>query len=130
MTTLRMKSSRTKKDRKDSRFRAKTSKGLDIGWIRDKLGASSSFPVTTAPDGAFGTAALALEVQARLLSTGGRPSDPEARIRRLVPMKKSVWLTLRKEAKAASTSRRRVSPGQLAAILLEKSLVALRGEGV
>lgn len=106
----------------------KTSNGLDKKWIRKRLGASYSFPITAAGDGAFGAAALALEVEGRLRSRGGRPSDPGARMRRLVPMKKSVWLDLQREAKAASTPRRRLSPGQLAAILVERSLMTLKSE--
>ena len=123
MTSVRVKSAAVRK-RKDRR--GKTSKGLDREWIRNRLGASYSFPVTAAADGAFGAAALAVEVEARLRSKGGRPSDPGAKIRRLVPMREKLWLDLQKEAKAVSTSRRRLSPGQLAAMLLEKSLMTLK----
>lgn len=127
MTTRRtVKVGARKKIPKQRSNRAKTKSGLDIEWIGENLGAEHSFPVVTAPDGAFGAAALALEVAARLESRGGRPSDPEASIRRLVPMKRSVWRGLQEEARAVSTSNRRVSPGQLAAVLVEKGLAGVR----
>lgn len=127
MTTLRaVKPRASKKGEKQSSSEGKTKGGLDIAWISENLGAEHSFPVATVPDGAFGAAALALEIETRLQSRGGRPSDPEASIRRLVPMKGSVWLGLREKAKSASTSQRRVSPGQLAAMLIERGLVTLR----
>ena len=114
------------KSRKQSSREGKTKGGLDIGWISENLGAEHGFPVTSTPDGAFGAATLALEIASRLRSKGGRPADPEASIRRLVPLKRSVWLGLKREADVASTSQRRVSPGQLAAMLIEKGLVTLR----
>jgi hypothetical protein len=127
MTTRRVvKVGASKKNPKQRSSRATTKSGLDIEWIGKNLGAEHSFPVTTAPDGAFGAAGLALEVAARLESRGGRPSDPEASLRRLVPMKKSVWRGLEEEARAISTSHRRVSPGQLAAVLVEKGLAGVR----
>jgi hypothetical protein len=70
-------------------------------------------------------AALAHEVHHRLVSTGGRPSDAAPTIRRLVPIRKAVWRDLQIRAARLSASGRSVSPGQLAAILLERGLRAL-----
>ena len=75
--------------------------------------------------GPFGVAALAREVQDRLVSTGGRPSDAAPTIRRLVTIRKTVWQDLQRRAARLSTPGRSVSPGQLAAILLEKGLKGL-----
>jgi len=86
------------------------------------LGASRSSQVANKPHGPFGAAALLDEIQDRLISRGGRPSDPGPTIRRLVPIKKQVWRRLKTKAAALSSHGRRVSPAQLAAMLVEKSL--------
>ena len=90
--------------------------------LADALGASKIFDVTQGIDGPFGAAALLEEVQQRLVSRGGRPSDPKATIRRLVPLKRQVWKTLQSQAKRLSRRGRPISPGQLAAVLLEKGI--------
>jgi len=90
------------------------------------LGASRSFAVALKPRGPFGVAALLDEIQNRLVSRGGRPSDPGPTIRRLVPIKKQVWRSLKAQAAFLSTRGRRVSPAQLAAMLVEKSVTELR----
>jgi hypothetical protein len=74
---------------------------------------------TTAP-----AAMLALQrsLQGRFVSSGGRPADPAPTIRRLVTVRKDVWRQLQKYAALLSKVGDRVSPGQLAAILLEKNI--------
>lgn len=94
--------------------------------IGRSLGASHSFKVRTAPHGPFGVAALAREVQERLVSRGGRPSDAAPTIRRLVSIRKSVWDDLQHRADRLSAHGRSVSPAQLAAILLERGLDELK----
>ena len=91
------------------------------------LGASRSFGVANKPHGPFGVAALVEEIQTRLVSRGGRPSDPGPTIRRLVPMKKQVWRSLKEQAAFLSSHGKRVSPAQLAAMLVERSVSELRG---
>ncbi len=86
------------------------------------LGASRSFAVESKPHGPFGLATLLDEIQNRLVSRGGRPSDPGPTIRRLVPIKKQVWRSLKAQAAYLSSHGKRVSPAQLAAMLVEKSL--------
>lgn len=88
----------------------------------EALGASRSFAVATKPRGPFGVAALLEEVKNRLVSRGGRPSDPSPTVRRLVPLKKQVWRRLQMQAEHLSGLGKPVSPGQLAAMLLEKSI--------
>lgn len=90
------------------------------------LGASRSFVVASKPHGPFGVAALLDEIQNRLVSRGGRPSDPGPTIRRLVPIKKQVWRSLKTQAAYLSSHGKRVSPAQLAAMLVEKSVSQLR----
>ena len=78
--------------------------------------------MATKPRGPFGVAALPDEVKNRLVSRGGRPSDPSPTVRRLVPLKKQVWKRLQTQAEHLSGLGKPVSPGQLAAMLLEKSV--------
>lgn len=89
------------------------------------FGASRSFAVSNKPHGPFGVAALLDEIQTRLVSRGGRPSDPAPTIRRLVPIKKQVWSNLKAQAAFLSSRGKRVSPAQLAAMLVERSVSEL-----
>lgn len=89
------------------------------------LGASRSFTITQQPNGPFGVAALLEEIKSRLVSHGGRPSDSRSTVRRLVPLRKNVWSSLKAQAEFLSNRGKRVSPAQLAAMLVEKSLSEL-----
>jgi len=114
--------------------RAKTSRRPKAHAKQDSnfgaaLGASRSFAVANRPHGPFGVAALRDEIQSRLVSRGGRPCDPGPTIRRLVPIKKQVWRSLKAEAAILSGHGKRVSPAQLAAILVEKSVSQMRPAG-
>lgn len=91
-----------------------------------ELGASQSFTITQQPDGPFGVAALLEEIRNRLVSRGGRPSDSGPTVRRLVPLRKTVWSSLKAQAEFLSNHGKRVSPAQLAAMLVEKSLSELK----
>lgn len=73
--------------------------------------------------------ALLDELKGRLISRGGRPADAAPTVRRLVPLRKQVWKELQTKASALSRSGRHVSPGQLAAVLLERSLSDLERSG-
>jgi len=90
--------------------------------LQEALGASRSFPIVSKPHGPFGVMALLDELKGRLVSRGGRPADSAPTIRRLVPLRKRVWKELQAQANVLSSLGRHVSPGQLAAILLERSL--------
>jgi hypothetical protein len=76
--------------------------------------------------GPSGILALQHDLRGRLVSAGGRPSDPAPTIRRLVTVKKRVWKELQRQATVLSRLGQHVSPGQLAAILLEQSVSRLR----
>lgn len=95
--------------------------------IARSLGATHAFKVQTRPRGPFGAAALLDEIRSRLVSRGGRPSDPEANLRRLVPLRETVWVDLQRHAETLSAQGRPVSAGQLAAILLERGVSELGG---
>ena len=72
--------------------------------------------------------ALLDELKGRLVSQGGRPADAAPTIRRLVPLRKQVWRELQVQANLLSSLGRHVSPGQLAAVLLERSLSDLEAQ--
>lgn len=71
---------------------------------------------------------LAQALQSRLVSRGGRPSDPCWDTKRLVPFRGQVWKQLAREAKAISAQGRKVGPAQLAAIMIEESLTPIKVE--
>src|SRR5688572_7728576 len=95
--------------------------------IRKALGANQPAPVRTEPHGPFGVLQLQAELVDRLRSGGGagRPSDPSWTIRRLVGFRPETWSALTEIAARLSTPRRRVSPGQVAASLIEDSVAKL-----
>jgi hypothetical protein len=72
-----------------------------------------------------GVLELQRELRGRFVSSGGRPSDPTPTIRRLVTVRKQVWKELQRHATLLSRLGQRVSPGQLAAMLLERSISEL-----
>jgi hypothetical protein len=72
---------------------------------------------------------LQRELQGRFVSSGGRPADPAPTIRRLVTVKKEVWKELKRQAAVLSKIGERVTPGQLAAMMLEDSLAAVQRRG-
>lgn len=93
--------------------------------IATALGASRVIKISTRKaKGPLGWLWLAQAVQNRLISSGGRPSDPSWDTKRLVPFSKRTWRHLADEAKAISARGRKVGPAQLAAILIEGSLVS------
>jgi hypothetical protein len=90
--------------------------------LKEALGATRTFSIVSRPHGPFGVMALLDELKGRLVSRGGRPSDRAPTVRRLVPLRKHVWKALQTQASALSRLGRHVSPGQLAAMLLERSV--------
>jgi hypothetical protein len=65
---------------------------------------------------------LVHDLKDRLVSSGGRPSDPHWDTKRLIPFRRQVWSFLSNEAKELSRTGRKVGPAQLAAIIIEDSL--------
>lgn len=108
--------------KKTHRPRRRTTAARQSDDLKEALGASRSFPIVSRPHGPFGVMALLDELKGRLVSRGGRPADSAPTIRRLVPLRKNVWKELQAQANVLSRLGRHVSPGQLAAILLERSL--------
>jgi len=92
------------------------------------LGADLAEPVRAQPHGPFGVLQLQRELAKRLHTRGraGRPSDPAWTIRRLVGFRPETWQALSEMAIRLSTTRRRVSPGQVAASLIEERVAQLQ----
>jgi hypothetical protein len=61
-------------------------------------------------------------VRERLVSRGGRPSDPAWTVVRKVPMRPETWSELDRCAHELKAQNVRVSAGQVAAIALERGL--------
>ncbi len=72
--------------------------------------------------GPLGLLALREEIRNRLHSTGGRPTDPAWKERRCVPFKSEIWNKLMILAGKMSTEDRKVTPAQVAAILVEREV--------
>lgn len=66
--------------------------------------------------------ALREEVRTRLRSSGGRPTDPDWDMSRCIRFDRAHWAQLEKLAEHLSRDGAGVSPGQLAAILLERAI--------
>ena len=93
--------------------------------IAKALGANNVTPVGTADvHGPLGMLHIREEISRRLRSTGGRPTDPSWETRKLIPFKRETWDALTKQAESLGVKGRPVSPGQLAAIMLEDALNA------
>src|SRR5689334_20930775 len=94
--------------------------------IAAALGASRRIPLPRAPQDPLDALTLMESIHSQLEAGRrlrlGRPSNPEWTLRRLVPFSAESWNTLRKYAEAFSVDGHRVSPAQVAAVLLERSL--------
>ncbi len=73
--------------------------------------------------------ALREEINGRLRSSGGRPTDPSWKVSRQVPFKEESWSRLQDIASEVGASGRRVGPAQVAALLLENSLEEMEDAG-
>jgi hypothetical protein len=95
--------------------------------VKHALGAQRVIPLEGLPSqGPLDLLQMREEVGRRLRSSGGRPTDPEWALRRLVPFKQQGWQQLERLAKACSDQGQAVSPSQLAAILIERGLEDLK----
>lgn len=93
--------------------------------LADRLGASRVEKLPAPPaKSPLGLLHLQHEIQTRLRSSGGRPSDPSWTVSRQVPFKPEVWADLQSEAERLGQSGPRVGPAQIAAILIEEGLEA------
>ena len=98
--------------------------------IQAGLGASSVRSVKTAARTPFALMRLREELADRLQPgkgrRPGRPTDGTMDIRRPIRFRRSTWDGLNDLAHKASTDRRRVSAGQVAAVLLDELVLRLQ----
>lgn len=98
--------------------------------VAEALGAGRVVALPGGPSGGpLDLLQLRAEVARRLRSTGGRPTDPSWNVQRLVPFRDARWQELTELARQLSTDERKVSPGQLAAILIERALSGMPQHG-
>lgn len=91
--------------------------------ISDALGSTRTLRLEGARGGSpLSWLDLARQVSGRLVSTGGRPTDPHWDTRRLVPFRQRVWQHLVDEARSMGERGRKVGPAQLAACIIENYL--------
>lgn len=94
--------------------------------LAEALRASRTFDMETVTvRGPLDLLALRAELTNRLESSGGRPTDPTWTMARQVPFKEESWAQLQGLATDVGASGRRVGPGQVAALLIEKGLQEL-----
>ncbi|HEX9735245.1 MAG TPA: hypothetical protein VGG06_25020 [Thermoanaerobaculia bacterium] len=106
-------------------------KRRSIQEIQEALGARRVVRLDQLPSqGPLDLLQLRAELQRRLRSSGGRPTDPDWSIRRVVPFKEDHWRELEELAAACESGGQNVSPGQLAAVLVETGLRELRRKGL
>ena len=105
---------------------------LDMDRIAEGLGAKRRGNVD-AGDGYFGAMQLVAEVQARFRvpSRGGRATNPEWSMRRLVGLSPETLARLEELARSASEAGDTpIEPMQLAALLLEKAVAKATRHGI
>lgn len=95
---------------------------MSIADTQRLLGSEAPIPVGKLPIDPIGMKAIASIVRDRLVSRGGRPSDPAWTIARKVPMRPETWRELDHFAQQLQEQHIRVSAGQVAAIALERGL--------
>ncbi len=102
---------------------------LNTTKLADALGASRTVPLSgRSTQGPLGLAQLYADVQQRLKSSGGRPTDPAWTLKRVVPFRADRWRELESISRKLSAGGRSVSPAQLAAFLVERQLADLERE--
>lgn len=95
---------------------------LSVAETRRLLGSDEPISIGKLPIDPLGMRLIASMVRERLVSRGGRPSDPAWTIVRKVPMRPETWKELDRCAQELQGQNVRVSAGQVAAIALEKGL--------
>ena len=92
-----------------------------IDRVGKALGATKQMSVRSRASGPLELLQLGEEIGARLSSRGGRPSDPKWNVRRVIPLKEESCNYLWQQS-----GKLRVSPGHLAAMLLEREIANLK----
>ena len=99
---------------KDEEFTSRVGQALGASRVVSLSGLPSAGPLDLLQ--------LRADVARRLKSSGGRPTDPQWDMQRVIPFRGTRWKQLEELASSLSTEERKVSAGQLAAILIERVL--------
>ena len=102
--------------------RSKRLGALTVAETQQLLGAEQPISVGEIPRTPLGMRLVASLIRDRLVSSGGRPTDPAWTVVRKVPMKPQTWETLNRCAEHLQDQNIRVSAGQVAALTLERGL--------
>jgi hypothetical protein len=98
-------------------------KQLDPARVARALGSKRVVPMSNAPSrGPLDLLHLRMEVDRRIKSSGGRPTDPEWTMTRVVRFQPTRWEELENLALTLSQDGSTVSPSQIAAMLVERGL--------
>jgi hypothetical protein len=100
----------------------KKPKSLSTRETERLLGAEQSVSVGNLPVDPVGMRLICAIVRDRLVSRGGRPTDPAWTVTRKVPMRPETWRELARFARQLQEHNIRASAGQIAAIALEQGL--------
>jgi hypothetical protein len=103
-------------------MKPKAKKTLSVARTKDLLGASSTVPVGRISGDPFALKFVGAHLRERLLSSGGRPTDPTWDTQRKIPMKQQTWAAFELMADGLHHSGTRIAAGQLAAVALEEGL--------
>jgi hypothetical protein len=95
---------------------------LSINDTQKLLGAEHPTSIGKLPANPIEMRMVPSIVRERLVSRGGRPSDPAWTIVRKVPMRPETWAELDRCAHELQGQNVRVSAGQIAAIALERGI--------
>lgn len=102
--------------------KVRKSRALSAAETQRLLGSEPPISVGKLPIDPLGMSVIGSIVRERLVSRGGRPSDPAWTIVRKVPMRPETWSELDHFAQQLQEKNIRVSAGQVAAIALERGL--------
>ncbi len=102
--------------------KVRKSRALSATETQRLLGSEPPISVGKLPIDPLGMSVIGSIVRERLVSRGGRPSDPAWTIVRKVPMRPETWSELDHFAQQLQEKNIRVSAGQIAAIALERGL--------
>jgi hypothetical protein len=95
---------------------------LEANALAKRLGLEPPERVGTPVPGVAGVDDLRRQVEERLQSSGGRPTDLSWTTPRRIPFNDQTWLGLQGLAQRLSTKNRRVAAGQVAALIIEDRL--------
>ncbi len=102
--------------------KVRKSQALSATETQRLLGSEPPISVGKLPIDPLSMSVIGSIIRERLVSRGGRPSDPAWTIVKKVPMRPETWNELDHFAKQLQEKNIRVSAGQVAAIALERGL--------